>query len=289
MSNSTPDWASMGAYSSPFSGNGMEFFPLGVPLDHSGVVLHESGYMPNRPCWNYPNVLSPFWRLYYDLKPGHKVVFSHKEVVLGPDRLVLIPDQSLFHAVGSRPRPKFWLAFNCARRPVPEQTIPIELPPSAIELALIRELKPLFETADPEQNRTRIFHRSLALLHEVLGRDEIRWLAEKPLAVRRAIRHVEEHYAEPLYNAILARVSGLSESAFNRLFRRHQGVSPMQFVTQVRVREVAHMLANSSRSLDDIAERCGFPNRAYLARIFRQITGEPPASFRRRHIFEKTA
>ena len=283
MSDSTSDWASMGAYGSPFSGNGMEFFPLGVPLDHSGVVLHESGYMAARPCWNYPNVLSPFWRLYYDLKPGHKVVFAHREVILGPDRLVLIPDHSLFHAVGTRPRPKFWLAFNCARRPVPEQAVPIELTTSVIELALIRKLMALFENANHEQHRSQIMHLSMALLHEVLGRSEIEWLDEKPDAVLRAIRLVEERYAAPLYNCTLAQIGALSESAFNRLFRRHQGVSPTQFIAQVRVREAAHLLTHSRLSLDDIAEKCGFPNRVYLTRVFTRIVGEPPARFRRRH------
>ena len=283
MSDSTCDWARMGAYGIPFSGNGMEFFPLGVPLDHSGVVLHESGYMAARPCWNYPNVLSPFWRLYYDLKPGHKVVFSQREVILGPDRLVLIPDHSLFHAVGTRSRPKFWLAFNCARRPVPEQAIPIELMPSAIELALIRELIALFESPSREQHRSRIFHFSLALLHEVLGRSEIGWLDEKPDAVLRAIRLVEERYSDPLYNHTLAQTGGLSESAFNRLFRLHQGISPGQFIAQVRVREAAHLLMHSLLSLDDVAEQCGFPNRVYLTRVFTRIVGEPPARFRRRH------
>ena len=239
--------------------------------------------MANRPCWNYPNVLSPFWRLYYDLKPGHKVVFAQREVVLGPKRIVLIPDHSLFHAIGSDPRPKFWLAFNCARRPVPEQAIPIELTPSSIELALIRSLIPLFDCAIPEQNRSRIWHYSLALLHEVLARPEIGWLDEKPDAVLRVIRLVEERYAEPLYNRELAQTAGLSESAFNRLFRRHQGVSPAQFITQVRVREAAHLLLHSPISLDDIAERCGFPNRVYLARIFARTIGEPPARFRRKH------
>ena len=283
MSEPTSDWASMAAYGSPFSGNGMEFFPLGVPLDHSGVVLHESGYMAARPCWNYPNVLSPFWRLYYDLKPGHKVVFAHREVILGPERLVLIPDHSLFHAVGTRPRPKFWLAFNCARRPVPQQAVPIELAPSVVELALIQTLMPLFENANREQHRSRILHFSMALLHEVLGRSEIEWLDEKPEAVLRAIRLVEERYAAPLYNCTLAQAGGLSESAFNRLFRRHQGVSPTQFIAQVRVREAAHLLTHSHLSLDDVAEKCGFPNRVYLTRVFTRIIGEPPARFRRRH------
>jgi len=51
----------------------------------------------------------------------------------------------------------------------------------------------------------------------------------------------------------------------------------------VRVREAAHLLTHSPLSLDDVAEKCGFPNRVYLTRVFTRIVGEAPARFRRRH------
>jgi hypothetical protein len=41
---------------------------------------------------DFPNVLSPFWRLYYNARKGHKGVFHEREVELTPEHLVLIPD-----------------------------------------------------------------------------------------------------------------------------------------------------------------------------------------------------
>jgi hypothetical protein len=61
MSDSAFRFKNQGGYASPFCGSGVEFFPLGVPCDHSGFVLHEVGYMPGNSRWNYPDVLSPFW------------------------------------------------------------------------------------------------------------------------------------------------------------------------------------------------------------------------------------
>lgn len=52
-----------GSYTSPYSGWGQEFLPLGVPPDYSGVVLHESGYQCRNGPWNFPNMFSKFWRL----------------------------------------------------------------------------------------------------------------------------------------------------------------------------------------------------------------------------------
>src|SRR5512133_4269159 len=120
----------VGAYASPFSGVGMEFLPLGVSPGASGLVLHESGYLPCNREWNFSNVFSQFWRLYYDFVPGHQLVFTDKTVSLGPDRFVIVPSGCLFDCRGKSPVPHFWLHFNCSRRPVREQPVPIELPPT---------------------------------------------------------------------------------------------------------------------------------------------------------------
>jgi transcriptional regulator GlxA family with amidase domain len=50
---------------------------------------------------------------------------------------------------------------------------------------------------------------------------------------------------------------------------------------QVRVRAAADLMLTSRASLAEIAELTGFPNRAYLTRVFTQVTGKPPGLFRR--------
>ena len=272
-----------GAYTTPFSNTGIEFFPLGVLPGHSGVVLHESGFLRSNRDWNFPNMFSPFWRLIYDFRRGHKIVFSDREVPLGPDRIVLLPDHHRCHFVETRPAPTFWLHFSHPRRPVPRQPMPIELPPSRTELDLIGDLHALFADRRSEESRERIFRLSIALLQVVLSRPEIQWSKEKPESLLRVLRFVEEHYAEPLYNPQLARLAGMSATRFVEEFRRGQGVTPARFIAQVRIREACNLLANTALGLDEIAEKTGFPNRAYLSRVFKRVTGEPPAHFRCDH------
>jgi AraC family transcriptional regulator of arabinose operon len=163
VSDSVLRFRNRGAYSNPFSGVGIEFFPLGVPADHAGFVLYEAGYLPRNDWWNFPNVLSPFWRLYYNARKGHKVVFHGREVELTPKHLMLIPDRQLFHCQGYTPVPTLWFAFNVTRRLVPQQPIPILLPPTRTERALMHDVTRLFSDEAPEQKRDRIFHASMAL------------------------------------------------------------------------------------------------------------------------------
>ncbi len=77
--------------------------------------------------------------------------------------------------------------------------------------------------------------------------------------------------------------AGMSPAGFNRAFRSQFGTSPARYVTEMRVREAARCLLQEDGSIDDVAEKTGFPNRAYFSRVFKKVTGEAPAGFRRAH------
>jgi AraC family transcriptional regulator, arabinose operon regulatory protein len=276
---STTNRRNTGGYSSPFSGVGMEFFPLGPAPGLSGVVIHEVGHLVRNTRWNFPSMFSPYWRLIYDWRPGHKLVFPNREVLLGPRRLLLNPDHVRCDFRGDPPVPTTWIHFTCERHAAREQTVPIVLAPTPVELALLGELAQLFRQG-PERHRQRAFALSLALLQVVLTRSELHWLEEAPEGLRRAVRYVQEHFAEPLYNPVLARGAGLSVRTLGRLFTRFRGVSPARFIAQVRVREVAHLLDTTSLSLEEIAERTGLAGAPYLSRVFRRLTGTTASRFR---------
>jgi len=281
---STPSqrYSSLGAYASPFTGQGVDFEPISPKPFALDVAIHESGFLPRRPHWNYQNVFSPFWRLYYDFEPGHRVVFPDREVLLGPDRIILIPDHQLFHTVGTKGKPHFWIHFSTERHLSPAMSIPLELTPSSTELSLIGDLKDLLRATRNSIDRCRAYYVSAALLLVVLGRPEINWQADLPGNLQQTIRYIEEHFASPLYIRDLARFASLSESVLRREFLKFRRVSPTKFILQVRVREAAHLLSATRLGVEEIAARIGFPNAAYLDRVFRRITGMAPGQFRQK-------
>jgi AraC-like DNA-binding protein len=261
----------------------MEFFPLGLLPDQSGVLLHEAGHLARNDWWNFPNTLSPFWRLYFNARPGHKVVFPEAEFPLEPGHIVLIPDHQLFHSVGIRPVPHTWMTFQVARRLAPRQPIPILLKPTATERQLLRELAGDIAGMGAG-DRDRVLHVSLALLHLLISRREIQWQSRAPSeGLLRAIRHLEGQFTTPLKLPELARIAGLCTRGFAKAFKRHQGVTPGQYLTQIRVRQTAELLVRTGESLEIIAENTGFPNRYYLSRVFKRLTGDSPAHFRHKH------
>ena len=273
-----------GAYTSPFSGVGMEFYPLGVATDHSGLTLHETGYLPCNDWWVFPHVYSPFWRLYYNFQRGHKVIFPDREVPLEPGHILLIPDHRLFHCHGLTRVSTFWIAFTTALMPDPSQKDPILLKPSHIELGIIREICGLFSRKPSPDTRRRVFNMSLAMLHLTLHREEMKWSEQRePEGLARAVKQIEKDYAAPLRLKSLANSAGITVRGLVKAFRRHRAVTPAKFIARVRVREAAHLLAHTDLTIDEVAERSGFSNRFHFSRVFRSIAGEPPAHFRSVH------
>lgn len=283
MSYSIHGRINLGAYDRPFSGVGIEYDPLGVKPDRTGITLHEAGYLAANRNWNFPGVFSPFWRLYYNGKSGHCVLFGERMVELTPGHIMLIPPHCLFHCLGLNPVPTFWLAFSFIHTLRLDHVPPVLLKPRDPELCLIRDLKRLISADRTWEPNDAIFRTSLALLHVTLARRELQWQPPLPDTMMRVCNHIEQNLGAPLANPILAGKAGLSVAGFERVFKRHFGTTAARYVTEMRIREAARLLLQTDKTIDAIAELTGFPNRAYFSRVFRQVIDEAPARFRRKH------
>ncbi len=283
VSDSLTSRLNIGAYDRPFSGIGVEFHPLCIPPGHSDITLHETGFQPANKDWNFPGVFSPFWRLYFNSDRGHCVMFGDQMTELTPNHIMLIPPHCLFHCLGRNPVAHFWITFSFARRLIPEMQIPVLLPPRDTELCLIRDLKRWVALGQDAQSYYALYLNSQALLQVVIARAELHWQPPIPDNFLRINSYITSHIQCKLDSPMLAKMAGLSLAGFNRLFRRYFGTSPARYVTETRVREAARLLLQSNETIDSIADKTGFPNRAYFSRIFKTVTDLPPAEFRRRH------
>lgn len=81
--------------------------------------------------------------------------------------------------------------------------------------------------------------------------------------------------------AEMADTVGLSESWFAYVFKQTTGKTPLQWQLGKRIDLARKLLAESERTIADIAAQLGFSDQAHLTKAFRQITGETPAAWRR--------
>jgi AraC-like DNA-binding protein len=102
-------------------------------------------------------------------------------------------------------------------------------------------------------------------------------LADSGLAhVGRAIRWIRDNYAEPMRISDVARLAGMSASAFHRHFRAVTAMSPLQFQKRVRLQHARSLLAARPGDVAGIGHRVGYDSPSQFTREYRRLFGAPP-------------
>lgn len=94
------------------------------------------------------------------------------------------------------------------------------------------------------------------------------------------VGHIEAHLAEPLYVSKLAQMTGLSESAFSRLFKKATNRTVPQYVNELRIARACRLLAETDETVGQIADACGYPTPAHLQRQFQRHQNRSPLAYR---------
>ena len=99
--------------------------------------------------------------------------------------------------------------------------------------------------------------------------------------LRRAVRLLERHFAEPISLTDVARAVGVHPVRLAQEFRRLRGCSMGVWLRRQRISASMEQLMSSTESVRTIARRAGFHDSSHLIREFRRVTGMTPGAFRR--------
>lgn len=94
-----------------------------------------------------------------------------------------------------------------------------------------------------------------------------------------AIFYVEAHFRERIRETDVARLAGLSASAFSREFHAATGVTFVDYVTALRISEAKRLLRQPEWTVTDVCYAVGFNDVSYFGRVFRQHVGESPSAW----------
>jgi AraC-like DNA-binding protein len=101
-----------------------------------------------------------------------------------------------------------------------------------------------------------------------------------PAAVSAVCELLHNRITDPPTLAELAAVTGLSQFALLRAFRRETGLPPHAYVNQLRVRQ-ARALLDQGVAPSEVAASTGFADQAHLTRHFKRVVGVPPGAYQR--------
>lgn len=100
--------------------------------------------------------------------------------------------------------------------------------------------------------------------------------------INKALAFIRENLTQPFEEADLAAIAGQSTGAFSRGFRKHTGMSLVQYVKRLRINLACQILMSDEHaSITDICFEVGFNNLSNFNRQFLAEKGMPPSRFRR--------
>jgi len=100
--------------------------------------------------------------------------------------------------------------------------------------------------------------------------------------VRRIQHWLQIHYATNATVTTLADRARSGERTFLRRFRNATGLTPTEYLQQLRIERVKEALESSMQIVSEIAWMVGYQDEGAFRRIFRRVTGLAPGDYRKR-------
>lgn len=99
--------------------------------------------------------------------------------------------------------------------------------------------------------------------------------------LQRVKDYIEAHLGENLSIEALANEACLSPFHFARAFKAAAGMSPHEYVTDLRIKKAKFLIEEGKIPLAEIAYLCGFSSQPYFTTWFKRAVGTTPGTYRR--------
>lgn len=91
------------------------------------------------------------------------------------------------------------------------------------------------------------------------------------------LQYISLHYDEPVSVPLLAEMMHVSEGRFGHLFKDSMGVSPLQYINQIRLKKAVHLMQKKDCSISQAAMEAGFSDINHFGRQFKRYYGKTPS------------
>jgi AraC-like DNA-binding protein len=280
-------------------------------IKHSFQLLNAD-YVKLNKKWNFRNVISPYYRLYY-IDEGEGVIDDQKGgLTLRPGYVYIVPSFTLCNLSCDCFLSQYFIQFleespdgislfaHCRKI--------LEVEANADDIAHFKRIiainpgRGINRSDNPLVYEKDIYYKeytelnnlqSLATQYETQGiilqliskflkpeifhNDEI---TATPSVVMDAISYIQINLSTALKVSQLASRANLNTDYFSRIFHRYTGQSPLNYILQKRIERAQYLIITSNKQQNEIAEMTGFDNAQYFSRVFKKLTGLTPGAYK---------
>ena len=227
--------------------------------------------------WVNPKRNAPFWRFYWNQKPGAVIVFNDRKIKLTPDILVLIPPNTGYASDVEQPFSQFYMHFEWDWESPKKE--PILLPVTGHQESWLARLDQ-WVLEDDISASLSLYSILLEVLREIYREPD----ENQPCPDQRIVQAVKlMNTMKKCSNHEIATALCMSRDNFVRLFSRTIGETPQHYMLGLRMEKSQSMLLQLDKTIDEIAMLNGFADRYQFSKKFKHYFGIPPAAYRKKH------
>ncbi|MDF2485641.1 MAG: hypothetical protein K0R46_1809 [Herbinix sp.] len=108
---------------------------------------------------------------------------------------------------------------------------------------------------------------------------------KKHWVIQQTTEYIEQFYNTDIKLSQISDLFFVNTQYLSRLFSKNMGITFVEYINLIRIKEAKIMLKESDAKIIEIASKVGFNNVTYFNLIFRKITGQTPLEFRKCSIY----
>ncbi|MBB6239640.1 AraC-like DNA-binding protein [Pedobacter sp. AK013] len=263
--------------------------------------------------WNYLNVISPYFRIYYIDDGNGEVSDQSGSLKLEPGYLYIIPSFTLCNLHCNGYLSQFFVQFfeesvdgtslfarNRNVSKIKATQMDIDLFKRLLEINPGRGIN---RSDDPKIYEKNIFYKEYQELNNMQGLSNyletqgillqlMGRLLQPQLHRKHEDRHAPAKIIETVGYILVNLQQELSVSSlasrvnqhpdyFSRLFKTFTGQRPVTYILEKRIERAQYLLATTRLAYSDIATQTGFDNLSYFSKSFKKLTGMSPSAYKK--------
>ncbi|NJB82774.1 AraC family transcriptional regulator [Wenyingzhuangia aestuarii] len=280
-------------------------------VENLSLSLLNTGYVNLDKRWNYENVMSPFFRMYYVTDGEAKVFHQNKEYVLKQGYMYLIPSFTYSHYKCDEHMTQYYISAieisETGHSVFSSLNFIYEVKADHISLVYFKRLLELnpnrsivrddpkvydneegltsFKTENKKLSEGAYLETS-GLLKSILSKFVVTYKKENTLKddkskLRDVVNFIEINLHTNITVKQLADTQNLNVDYFSRLFKSIYHIRPNEYIQKKRVERAQLLLIASSNSLQQVSDTVGFSNVSYFSRVFKKYTNSSPLQYRK--------
>ena len=92
--------------------------------------------------------------------------------------------------------------------------------------------------------------------------------------------YIEQKYSENINEKLICNLFSISPTYFSQLFKDKFGMTFINFLTEVRIKNACYLLKNTDIRISEISKQVGYSDAQYFHRVFKKIIGITPMQYR---------